>query len=233
MRTRAGAMVAHLQQWASMKGSDVVLAQAVNTSGANKFRRIRGQNRRLDRIEDIRLKMEWDIDEVTLQARMRATGASSVPVVCLRVFCLPVLAVICTRLYFCLLVCPVLILVLCLPLSHSLSPHTHTHTGVLATKDWNKWDFRLMGELLEGPLTNPSRIDLALSTKFFKRILSFARPDSNQLFTLPWSARNLRYVQVRLRAANVGGGTAAFCCSSVISLRVCVCFCCVSDTHAL
>ncbi len=74
VRTRAGAMVAHLQQWASMKGSDVVLAQAVNTSGANKFRRIRGQNRRLDRIEDIRLKMEWDIDEATLQARMRATG---------------------------------------------------------------------------------------------------------------------------------------------------------------
>ncbi len=53
-----------------------------------------------------------------------------------------------------------------------------------------------MGELLEGPLTNPSRIDVALATKFFKRILSFARPDSNQLFTLPWSARNLRYVQV-------------------------------------
>lgn len=129
VRTRAGAMVAHLQQWASMKGSDLVLSQqgffphllfslsqfsrvatSVNTSGANKFRRIRGQNRRLDRIEEIRLKMEWDIDEATLTGRMRATG-------------------------------------------------------VLATKDWDKWDFRLMAELLEGPLTNPSRIDVALGTK--------------------------------------------------------------------
>lgn len=141
VRTRAGAMVAHLQQWASLKGEDSSFVGQVNTSGANKFRRIRGQNRRLDRIEDIRLKMEWDIDEATLQARLRATG-------------------------------------------------------VLATKDWNKWDFRLMSELLEGPLTNPSRIEMALGTKFFKRILSFARPSNNQLFSLPWSARNLRYVQV-------------------------------------
>ena len=86
-------MVAHLQQWASLKGSGNQFLE-VNTSGANKFRRIRGQNRRLDRIEEIRLKMEWDIDEATLQARLRATG-------------------------------------------------------VLATKDWNKWDFRLMAELLE------------------------------------------------------------------------------------
>ena len=48
----------------------------------------------------------------------------------------------------------------------------------------------------QGPLTNSSRIEIALGTKFFKRILSFARPDTNQLFSLPWSARNLRYVQV-------------------------------------
>ncbi len=34
VRTRAGAMVAHLQQWASMKGSDVaVWATSVNTAG--------------------------------------------------------------------------------------------------------------------------------------------------------------------------------------------------------
>ena len=148
IRTRAGAMVAHLQQWASLKGSDNAFMGQVNTSGANKFRRIRGQNRRLDRIEDIRLKMEWDIDEATLLSRLRATG-------------------------------------------------------VLQTKDWNKWDFRLMGELLEGPLTNPTRIEWALSTKFFKRILSFARPDTKQLFTLPWSARNLRYVQVVCLALEV------------------------------
>lgn len=156
MRTRAGAMVAHLQQWASLKGGgDALMAgQSVNTAGANKFRRMRGHNRRLDRIEDIRLKMEWDIDEPTLKARLQATQ-------------------------------------------------------VLATKDFTKWDFRLMSEALEGPLTNPSRMEIGLGTKFFKRILSFARPDRNQLFSLPWSSRNLRYVQVVAQCLEVLSQTEA------------------------
>lgn len=50
-------------------------------------------------------------------------------------------------------------------------------TGVLSTKEDNKWSFDLLIELLEGPLRNPKRLDEAMrASKFMKRLLGFFQP---------------------------------------------------------
>ncbi|RHZ01868.1 hypothetical protein DYB31_016144, partial [Aphanomyces astaci] len=50
---------------------------------------------------------------------------------------------------------------------------------VLSGKDWFRWNWDIISELLEGPLTNPARLSEAMKTKFFKRVSGFFRCDNS------------------------------------------------------
>ncbi|RHY26662.1 hypothetical protein DYB32_007416 [Aphanomyces invadans] len=50
---------------------------------------------------------------------------------------------------------------------------------VLYGKDWFRWNWDIISELLEGPLTNPARLSEAMKTKFFKRVSGFFRCDNS------------------------------------------------------
>ncbi|DBA03145.1 TPA: hypothetical protein N0F65_003865 [Lagenidium giganteum] len=53
----------------------------------------------------------------------------------------------------------------------------HNRSRVLTDKNWMKWNWDIISELLEGPLTNPQRLSEAMKTKFFKRLSGFFRCD--------------------------------------------------------
>ncbi|KAJ0409015.1 hypothetical protein ATCC90586_005199 [Pythium insidiosum] len=53
----------------------------------------------------------------------------------------------------------------------------HNRSRVLTDKNWTKWNWDMISELLEGPLTNPQRLSEAMKTKFFKRLSGFFRCD--------------------------------------------------------
>ncbi|RCI05307.1 hypothetical protein CU098_010819 [Rhizopus stolonifer] len=54
-------------------------------------------------------------------------------------------------------------------------------TQVLNTKDYTKWNWDSVIELLQGPLLNPRRLDEAMrGKKFIKRLLAFYRPSKHQ-----------------------------------------------------
>lgn len=54
-------------------------------------------------------------------------------------------------------------------------------TQVLNTKDYTKWNWDSIIELLQGPLLNPRRLDEAMrGRKFIKRLLAFYRPFKHQ-----------------------------------------------------
>ncbi|KAI9485740.1 MAG: Rapamycin-insensitive companion of mTOR, N-term-domain-containing protein [Benjaminiella poitrasii] len=54
-------------------------------------------------------------------------------------------------------------------------------TQVLNTKDYTKWNWDSILELLQGPLLNPRRLDEAMrGKKFIKRLLAFYRPFKHQ-----------------------------------------------------
>ncbi|RCH97274.1 hypothetical protein CU098_004610, partial [Rhizopus stolonifer] len=54
-------------------------------------------------------------------------------------------------------------------------------TQALATKDYTKWNWESVIELLQGPLLNPRRLEEAMrSKKFIKRLLGFYRPFKHQ-----------------------------------------------------
>jgi hypothetical protein len=54
-------------------------------------------------------------------------------------------------------------------------------TQVLNTKDYTKWNWESIIELLQGPLLNPRRLDEAMrGKKFIKRLLAFYRPFKHQ-----------------------------------------------------
>lgn len=52
-------------------------------------------------------------------------------------------------------------------------------TNVLATKDQTQWDFNLVLQILETVVLSRAHFLAALKTKFFKRLLSFLRPDKH------------------------------------------------------
>lgn len=59
---------------------------------------------------------------------------------------------------------------------------------MLATKDFQKWKWDLVSDLLEGPFNNPSLVKYAIDrTKFVTRIFSFYRPSQRAFSRMPWS----------------------------------------------
>ncbi|WPH02921.1 Hypothetical protein R9X50_00579100 [Acrodontium crateriforme] len=70
-------------------------------------------------------------------------------------------------------------------------------TGVLHTVNYNKWDWILIQELIDGPLVNPKRLQEAMiATKFVHRLLGFLRPFKFRFSNAPNTKSNQRYVRM-------------------------------------
>ena len=71
-------------------------------------------------------------------------------------------------------------------------------TGVLATKDYTQWNWRLIEALLHGPLRDPTQLKKVItSTKWVKRQLSFLRPEKDFLCNVRRDAKDAAlYVRV-------------------------------------
>jgi hypothetical protein len=100
-------------------------------------------NRRLDRMSEVKRKMDWLMDEETLFIKLKETGV----------------------------------------LQYSAREYTH-------------WHLEEALELLEGPLRNPSLLNIALKTKFFARLLSFYKPQKGLFSKLKESPETTIYVRV-------------------------------------
>jgi hypothetical protein len=71
-------------------------------------------------------------------------------------------------------------------------------TRVTTTKEWSKWDWDIIVELLEDSLTNPARLAEAIKGKFVRRICGFYRcsTDEKGFFAhLPWMPDHVPYLQ--------------------------------------
>jgi rapamycin-insensitive companion of mTOR len=69
-------------------------------------------------------------------------------------------------------------------------------TQVLNTVNWIKWKWDLILRIIEGPLTNPKRLDEALKgSKFMKRLVGFYRPFKYRFSTIPNTKPNQRYIR--------------------------------------
>jgi hypothetical protein len=67
---------------------------------------------------------------------------------------------------------------------------------VLASKDFHQWDWAMIMQLLEGPLTSTPNILAAMKTKFLKRLLSFLRPTKQMFCELDWNIPNMKFVKI-------------------------------------
>ena len=73
-------------------------------------------------------------------------------------------------------------------------------TQIFGGKDYTKWHWDIIAEVIEGPLTDLRRMEECISrTKFAKRILSFLRPSNHQFSDMRIDKRNkhknLRYIR--------------------------------------
>ncbi|CAI7600943.1 unnamed protein product [Penicillium pancosmium] len=69
-------------------------------------------------------------------------------------------------------------------------------THVLNTSNYIKWKWDLIHRLVEGPLTNPKRMDEAIKgSKFMKRLIGFYRPFKYRFALVPNTKPNQRYVR--------------------------------------
>ncbi|KAK9477400.1 Rapamycin-insensitive companion of mTOR, N-term-domain-containing protein [Lipomyces japonicus] len=69
-------------------------------------------------------------------------------------------------------------------------------TNVLSTKNYTKWNWETLIELLQGPLLNPKRLEEAIrATKFMKRLMSFYRPFKYRFSEVRKTSSSERYVK--------------------------------------
>lgn len=69
-------------------------------------------------------------------------------------------------------------------------------TQVLNTVNYVKWKWDLILRLIEGPLTNPKRLEEAIKgSKFMKRLVGFYRPFKYRFSMVPNTKPNQRYVR--------------------------------------
>ena len=68
---------------------------------------------------------------------------------------------------------------------------------VLLYKDYTKWNWDNISELLQGPLLNPRRLEeIVRSTKFIKRLLAFFRPNTKRFSEIKTGKATGRFVHV-------------------------------------
>ncbi|KAI5305862.1 hypothetical protein KEM56_003078 [Ascosphaera pollenicola] len=69
-------------------------------------------------------------------------------------------------------------------------------TNVLSHVNYMKWKWDLIHNLIEGPLTNPKRLDEAIRTsKFMKRLVGFYRPFKRRFSMVKNTKPNQRYIR--------------------------------------
>ncbi|KAF5382569.1 hypothetical protein D9615_002880 [Tricholomella constricta] len=70
-------------------------------------------------------------------------------------------------------------------------------TQVMLTKDYTKWHFETLQELIEGPLLNPKRMEEAIKvSRFVRRLMSFFHPFSHRFSDLPRTKSNVKWVRL-------------------------------------
>ncbi|BFZ56514.1 hypothetical protein PYCC9005_003561 [Savitreella phatthalungensis] len=70
-------------------------------------------------------------------------------------------------------------------------------THVLSTKNFAKWNWDTLNELVQGPLLNPKRLEESIkATKFMKRLLAFFRPFNNRFSDIKNTRPNQRYIRL-------------------------------------
>ncbi|ORY81605.1 Rapamycin-insensitive companion of mTOR, middle domain-domain-containing protein [Protomyces lactucae-debilis] len=69
-------------------------------------------------------------------------------------------------------------------------------TQVLNTKNYTKWHWDTLTELVQGPLLNPKRLEESIrATKFMKRLLAFYRPFTHRFSAIKNTKPNQKYVR--------------------------------------
>lgn len=74
----------------------------------------------------------------------------------------------------------------------------HNRSRILTDKNFTKWNWDVISEMLEGPLTNPQRLSEAMKTKFFKRLSGFFRGDTGNkgyFSLLDWIPDNVPFLR--------------------------------------
>jgi len=72
-----------------------------------------------------------------------------------------------------------------------------TDSQVLTDKDFTKWNWNIIQDLIKGPLMNHKRLEETIkTTKFIKRILSFYRPLSHQFSEIVKKKNVKNYVEI-------------------------------------
>jgi rapamycin-insensitive companion of mTOR len=130
LRSSASTMITNLYKYSNTKNplsQDIPITTLANATRSSK-------DHRLDRIDEVRRKIEWELDEAGLQQRLRQTNVLQ-----------------------------------------------------YGNKDWARWKWDSISELIEGPLRNPVFLQATLKLKFFKRFLSFFRPSKKIFSELPWA----------------------------------------------
>ncbi|ODV85973.1 hypothetical protein CANARDRAFT_28032 [[Candida] arabinofermentans NRRL YB-2248] len=70
------------------------------------------------------------------------------------------------------------------------------NTHVLTTKEFARWDWLLIIELMQGPLRNPKKFEETVrTTKFYKRLMSFYRPFKYRFSALKKTKSNQIYIK--------------------------------------
>ena len=86
-------------------------------------------------------------------------------------------------------------------------------THITSIKDWRKWNWEMILELVEGNLITSPRLENLQRTKFIKRLLNFYLPSKQLFINLPWNKENFKYARVgyhlirRLSQDNLGRKT--------------------------
>lgn len=69
-------------------------------------------------------------------------------------------------------------------------------SGVASHTNWTKWNWNLINDLIEGPLTNQKRLEEAIrGSKFMKRLIGFYRPFKWRFSATANTRANRRYVR--------------------------------------
>eukprot|EP01132_Coremiostelium_polycephalum_P001142 gene1142-1449_t len=75
LRSKSSTMVTNLHSYSHIKATNNSFdsSLAIVLTGANKWRRIKGQDRRLDKIDDVKMKMDWAMDDAQFQQKIKDT----------------------------------------------------------------------------------------------------------------------------------------------------------------
>lgn len=68
-------------------------------------------------------------------------------------------------------------------------------TKVQTEKNWEKWNWDVILELLEGNLITQTRLEALYKNKFTKRMIKFYLPEKQAFIKLPWTEENLKYAK--------------------------------------